>query len=122
MDAVDRRRSRPTTVGSMLDEVFERIGIRERVEKAKTVARWEEIVGPHIAGVTKIGRVRGSTLFVEVAGAAWMTELTMMRRALLRRLNEDRDHGRIERIMFVQAENAGAAAPSRRERYKRGRG
>jgi len=122
MDSAARRRSRPTTVGSMLDEVFERIGIRERVEKAKTAARWEEIVGPHIDGVTKIGRVRGSTLFIEVAGAAWMTELTMMRRTLLRRLNEGRDHGRIERIMFVQAENAGVAAPSRRERYTRGRG
>lgn len=106
----------------MLDDVFEHIGIRERVEKARTAARWEEIVGPHIAGVTQVGRVRGSTLFIEVAGAAWMTELAMMRRTLLRRLNEDRDHGRIERIMFVQAENADAATPSWRGRYTRGRG
>jgi len=106
----------------MLDEVFERIGIRERVEKARTAGRWGEIVGPHIAEVTKVGRVSGSTLFIEVSGAAWMTELTMMRRTLLRRLNENRDHGRIERIMFVQAENAGTAAPSRRGRHTRGRG
>lgn len=106
----------------MLDDLFERLGIREKVEKAKTAARWNEIVGPHIGRVTSVGRVRGGTLFVEVAGAAWMTELNMMRRTLLRRLNEDRDHGRIERIMFVQAEETGPAASERRARHSRGRG
>ncbi len=106
----------------MLDELFDRLGIRERVEKAKTAARWNDIVGPHIGRVTRVGRVRGGTLFIEVAGAAWMTELNMMRRTLLRRLNEDREHGRIERIMFVQAEEAGPDAPDRRDRYSRGRG
>lgn len=106
----------------MLDDLFERLGIRERVEKAKTAARWEDIVGPHIQRVTKVGRVRGGTLFIEVAGAAWMTELSMMRRTLLRRLNEDRERGRIERIMFVQAEETGPAASDWRDRYPRGRG
>ncbi|MDH3733457.1 MAG: DUF721 domain-containing protein [Gemmatimonadota bacterium] len=116
----ERRRARPLPVGNLLDGVFERLGIRERVEKAKTADRWGEIVGPHIARVTKVGRIRGGTLFVEVAGAAWMTELNMMRRTLLRRLNEDREQGRIERIMFVQAEDAETATPPRRGRHSTG--
>ena len=114
--AGERRRSKPSPVGSMLDDLFERLGILEKVEKAKTAARWNEIVGPHIGRVTSVGGVRGGTLFVEVAGAAWMTELNMMRRTLLRRLNEDRDRGQIERIMFVQAEEAPAAS-DRRSRH-----
>jgi len=122
IDAPDRRRSRPERVGSMLDGLFERIGIRERVEKARTASRWDEIVGPHIAKVTRVGGVRGGTLFVEVDGAAWMTELDMMRRTVLVRLNEDRERGRIERIVFVQAENAGAAASARRGWRATGRG
>ena len=120
IEVEDRRKARPKAVGTLLDDLFERLGIRERVEKAKTADRWTEIVGPHIARVTKVGRVRGGTLFVEVAGAAWMTELNMMRRTLLRRLNEDREHGRIERIMFVQAEDAVTDAPPRRGRHSRG--
>jgi len=83
---------------------MERLGIRDRVERARAASHWEELVGPHIAGVTRNARVAGSTLFVEVEGAAWMTELSMMRRDLLRRLNAGRDEGRIEKIVFLQAE------------------
>jgi predicted nucleic acid-binding Zn ribbon protein len=118
----ERRRSKPQRVGSLLDGLFERIGIRERVERAKTASRWSEIVGPHIAKVTRVGGVRGGTLFVEVDGAAWMTELDMMRRKMLSRLNEDRERGRIDRIVFVQAENAGADRPRGRGRHATGRG
>ncbi|MDX1394231.1 MAG: DUF721 domain-containing protein [Gemmatimonadota bacterium] len=122
MDTWERRKTRPRAVGSMLDDLFERLGIGERVEKARTAGRWAEVAGPHIARVTRVGGVRGGTLFVEVAGAAWMTELNMMRRTLLRRLNEDRERGRIERIVFVQAEETGAAGSEGRERRSRGRG
>jgi predicted nucleic acid-binding Zn ribbon protein len=121
IDVEERRRSRPSPVGPMLEDLFERLGILERVEKAKTASRWNEIVGPHIGRVTSVGGVRGGTLFIEVAGAAWMTELNMMRRTLLRRLNEDRDRGQIERIMFVQAEEASAASEGR-VRHSRRRG
>lgn len=118
-----RRRQRPARVGSLVDGMLERLGIRDRVEKAKTAGRWEEIVGPHIAKVTRASRVRGGTLFVEVAGAAWMTELDMMRRTLLRRLNEDRDRGRIDRIVFVQGDgDDDPAAGEGRGRHSRGRG
>lgn len=119
-----RRKRRPARVGSLVDGMLDRLGIRDRVEKARTAGRWEEIVGPHIAKVTRASRVRGGTLFVEVAGAAWMTELDMMRRTLLRRLNEDRDRGRIERIVFVQGdgEDDGPNATDGRDRYSRGRG
>lgn len=120
MGAAERRKRRPSPVGTLLDDVFERLGIRERVEKARTADRWTSIVGPHIARVTKVGRVRGGTLFIEVSGAAWMTELNMMRRTLLRRLNEDRERGRIEKLMFVQAEDAGTVAPPRRGRHSTG--
>lgn len=119
-----RRRRRPARVGSLVDGTLDRLGIRDRVEKAKTAGRWEEIVGPHIAKVTRVSRVRGGTLFVEVAGAAWMTELGMMRRTLLERLNEDRDRGRIERIVFVQGDGGddGAGAAEGRGPHSRGRG
>ncbi len=116
-----RRRSRPVPVGEVLGDLLERMGIRERLEKTETAARWEEVVGPHIARVTRARGVRGGTLFVEVAGAAWMTELGMMRRTLLRRLNEDRERGRIERIVLVQSDDGATLSPPA-IRNLRGRG
>ena len=111
----DQRRPRraPEPVGSLVAEVLDRIGIRERVERSATAERWDEVVGPHIARVARPGGIKGGTLFVEVAGAAWMTELDMMRRTLLRRLNEDRERGRIERIVLVQSDDRSEAPPRR---------
>ncbi|MCG8468148.1 MAG: DUF721 domain-containing protein [Gemmatimonadetes bacterium] len=117
-----RRRKKLAHVGGLVDDVLDRIGIRERVEKSATAARWEDVVGPHIASVTKAGSIRkDGTMFVEVAGAAWMTELNMMRRTLLGRLNEDRTRGRIERLVFVQSDD-GETASYRRGRNLKGRG
>ena len=93
----------PERVGSLIEGLFERLGVAERVERAGVAADWDELVGPHIARVTRDTRVSGSTLFVEVVSAAWLTELDMMRHHLLRRINAGRRRGRIERIVFLQA-------------------
>ena len=111
----------PEPVGGVLAELLDRLGIRERVERSATAARWERVVGPHIARVTRVGGIKGGTVFIEVAGAAWMTELNMMRRKLLGRLNRDRARGRIERIVFVQSGESSPAA-TRPGRTERGRG
>lgn len=97
----------PEPIGGVVGAVLDRCGVRDEVERAHTASRWDEIVGPHIARVTRGARVSGNTLFVEVEGAAWMTELSMMRRDLMRRLNAGRDSGRIEKIVFLQAEGRG---------------
>ena len=111
----------PEPVGGVLAELLERLGIRERVERSATAARWERVVGPHIARVTRVGGIKGGTVFIEVAGAAWMTELNMMRRKLLGRLNRGRTRGRIERIVFVQSGEPSRAA-TRPGRTEKGRG
>lgn len=115
------RRKRPVRIEGVVSEVLDRIGIRERVERSATASRWADVVGPHIARVTSVGGIKGGTLFVEVDGAAWMSELNMMRRTLIRRLNEDRDCGRIDKIVFMQSDN-GSTGPSRRARNLTGRG
>jgi predicted nucleic acid-binding Zn ribbon protein len=99
----ERSRSHPERVGGVVEALLDRLGIRSRVERAGTAAKWAESVGPHIAKVTRAARVRGGTLFVEVENASWLTELNMMRRSLLVRLNDGREQGKIDRIVFVQA-------------------
>ncbi len=94
----------PEPIGGVVGGLLDRLGIRGRVERARTASRWEEIVGPHIARHTGRPRVAGDTLFVDVESAAWMTELAMMRRDLLRKLNAGRGEGRIEKIVFLQAD------------------
>lgn len=128
--AVGGKSSRPERVGAVVDALLDRIGIRGRVERAATAASWADSVGPHIARVTRATRVRGRTLFVEVENASWLTELNMMKRSLLEGLNENRESGRIDKIVFVQADGAGPRSTEaggrrrarRRDGNERGRG
>lgn len=117
-----RRRGRtPEPLGGLVGALLEKWGLTDRVERARAVADWDRLVGPHIARVTGDVRVRGRTLFVEVQSAAWLSELNMMRHQLLRRLNAGRERGRIEKIVFLQA-GGGAERQSRggAERQSRG--
>lgn len=93
---------RPRPVGGLVGKLFEKWGIAEKVERAAAVSEWDDVVGPRIARATGEVRVSGRTLFVEVENASWMQELDMMRHTILSRLNEGRDRGRIEKIVFLQ--------------------
>jgi len=98
------RKAPPEKIGGLVEAAFSDLGIAEKVERASVVADWEELVGDHIARVATPVRVQGETLFVEVESASWRMELAMMRPQLMRKLNAGKRRGRIERIVFVQAD------------------
>ena len=110
-------KERPEEVGGLVGRLFEKWGIAEKVERAAAASGWEEIVGPRIAEATGDVRVSGRTLFVEVKNASWMQELDMMRHTILSRLNEGRERGRIEKIVFLQGgkRRDGSDEPRNRE-------
>ena len=97
------RKTRPEKVDGLIETMFDRLGIAEKVERATVVRDWEDLVGSHIAAVARPVRVQGDTLFVEVESASWRMELSMLRPQLMRKLNAGKRRGRIERIVFVQA-------------------
>lgn len=98
------RKAPPEKVGGLVGSALARLGIAEKVERASVVGDWEALVGPHISRVARPVRVRGDTLFVEVTSASWRMELSMMRPQLMRKLNAGKRRGRIEKIVFVQAD------------------
>lgn len=102
--AEEREKGRPEPIGGLVGAILERLGIAERVQRAKAAAQWEDLVGPHIARVTRNPVVRGRTLFVEVDSAAWLAELNMKRHELMARINAGRARGRVEKIVFLQSD------------------
>lgn len=95
----------PVRVGELVEEVLDRAGVREQIARNAALEDWEERVGEAIARVTRARRVSGATLIVEVASSAWLMELDMMKREIMARINAGRKGGRIERLVFVLAEN-----------------
>jgi predicted nucleic acid-binding Zn ribbon protein len=94
----------PLRVSEALQKYLTDSGIGERIEEASVLPEWAERVGVAIAAVTMPLRVSHGTLVVGVRSSAWLMELKLMEREILRRLNEGRAKGRIDGIRFVMGD------------------
>ena len=97
-------KNRPTPVGEALQAYLKKSGLEEKLEEAGAVPEWAEKVGPAIAAVTEPLRTSGGVMVVAVRSSAWLSELKLMEREILRRLNEGREKGRIKGIRFVMGD------------------
>jgi len=93
-------------VDTVLTGVLEKHGVKKQVERIGVLELWPDIVGEQLAGVTRVKGLDEDTLFVEVRNSAWLMELSMMKDAFVRRVNERLDKAPIERIVFVLAETS----------------
>jgi predicted nucleic acid-binding Zn ribbon protein len=97
-------KKRFTSLAEALAGYLRDSGLEERFEEAAVVPEWAERVGPAIAAVTTPLSVSHGTLRVAVRSSAWLAELHLVEREIVRRLNAGRARGRIQQIRFVQAE------------------
>lgn len=107
---MERKLSR---LGEELQKYMRESGLEERVEQAAIVPEWNDRVGTAIAAVTTPLRVSHGTLLVAVRTSAWLMELRLMEREILRRLNEGRDRGQLRRVRFVMSDEPGGGPGSR---------
>ena len=98
------RGSGPVRLASVLGEVLQQHGLQDQVKRQGALEVWPDVVGEHIAGVTRARGVAETTLFVEVRSSGWLMELNMMKGELLGRVNERLPETPLERIVFVLAE------------------
>jgi predicted nucleic acid-binding Zn ribbon protein len=103
---VRRAGGKPTPLGDVLSKVLEAHGLKDEVKRWEILELWPEIVGSHVASVTRAKGVDDATLFVEVRTSAWLMELNMMKGEFLGRVNERLPETPLERIVFVLAETA----------------
>ena len=98
----ERRRSKPTAVGEVLEGYLARAGLAQRLKQAQVVPEWPRLVGPQIAAVTQPESVTpDGTLFVRVATSAWMNELQLMTPDIMARVNAGRGPGRIRTVRWL---------------------
>lgn len=94
----------PEKVDRLLEGLLKKHGVEDQVRRMDVLDLWPEIVGEHVAEVTRAKGVDDATLFVEVRSSSWLMELNMMKGEFLRRVNERLPEAPLERIVFVQAE------------------
>ena len=92
----------PTRVGDLLGGLLEKRGLGTQLRRLRALDVWSSAVGPGVAKVTQAKTVVASTLFVQVRSSAWLMELSLMRDALLDRVNEEMGgEGMIDRIVLT---------------------
>ena len=91
----------PKRVREALQKYLDKAGISEKIEAASVVPDWPRLVGDGIAGVTTPLRVTNGVLVVGVKSSAWLSELKLMEREIIKRVNAERVRGRISGIRFV---------------------
>ena len=99
----------PTRVGDLLDDILTKRGLRTQIRRIGALDVWSGAVGEKIAGVTESKTVVASTLFIEVRSSAWLMELSLMKDALLERVNAELGgEGTIDRIVLTLMEGDGS--------------
>jgi predicted nucleic acid-binding Zn ribbon protein len=91
----------PKRVREALQKYLDKSGISEKIEAASVVPEWPKLVGEGIAAVTTPLRVSNGILVVGVRSSAWLSELKLMEREIIKRVNADRPRGKISGIRFV---------------------
>jgi len=108
------RRKPPETLEQVLAGFLAQSGLSERVEQARVIPEWEQLVGAQIAAVTAPQSITpDGTLFVGVTTHAWMTELSLLEPELLRALNRVPGRVPIRRLRWLlrRGDSDGAGRP-----------
>jgi predicted nucleic acid-binding Zn ribbon protein len=87
-------------VSTALHSMLRDLGIDRTVARYDVINSWPDIVGEKIARVTVPERVDRGILFVSVTTAAWRTELTLNRTAILKKINALVGSGAVKDIRF----------------------
>jgi hypothetical protein len=81
------RLRKPTRAGEIVAEVLRGAGALEAVREHRLVTGWSEIVGERVAARAWPDGLRHGVLYVRVANASWMQELSFLRDALADKAN-----------------------------------
>jgi len=96
-------------VGDLLGSILEKRGLGTQIRRIGALEIWSGAVGEKISEVTEARTVAASTLFVEVRSSAWLMELSLMKEALLEKVNAELGgEGTIDRIVLTLMEGDGS--------------
>jgi len=91
------------SISGVLPALLRNLGLETGVMGWRAVREWPDAVGPGVARRTRAVSFQEGTLLVEVEGSAWLHELTMLKRDLVRQLNQHLGAPLIRDLSFINA-------------------
>jgi len=104
-------------IGGPLKNLLDRLRLTGPMKGWEAVELWPKVVGERIAARTRARAFRDGTLTVEVESAAWMNEMTYLKRRLIQDLNQRLGAETVQDIRWtLQAQARGQKTDSRGDR------
>jgi len=96
-----------SSLAAALQVLLDERGIGARIRQLWVLPRWAEAVGPGIAEHTRPITVRKGTLVVNVDSSGWLTQLTMLQKDIVDRINQQAGATPIKNVRFRLGETSG---------------
>ncbi len=94
---------KPVALKEVLDEFLKNLGAEHKVKEGMALNCWNEVVGSYISKVSEPERVEKGVLYVKVIEPTWKHHLFMLRREIIKKLNEKLKAEIIHEIVFIDA-------------------
>ena len=88
-------------IGKILADVIRDLGLSKKLSEQRAVIEWADIVGRRVAEHARAIKVDSGKLLVEVDSPVWSQELTLMKRNILREINDRIGRHAIDNVHFV---------------------
>jgi len=95
-----KRNSFPSSVGEVLERLFNKLSIDKKLKEVNALKLWEEVTGEKISQHSLPLFVRKGNLFVRVDNSGWLTQLTYLKQEIISELNERLGRESIKNIYF----------------------
>lgn len=94
------KRTEAKTIGDIVNNFLKQENLDTQLDEYRAAALWPHIVGDGINRYTISRDVRNGVMHVRLSSASLRAELTMLRSALVTRINEAMGHEVIKDIIF----------------------
>jgi len=84
-----------------LQRALNQRGLEGELKGWDAVTEWARVVGPRIAARSRAVTFQAGTLVVEVDGSAWMQELNVLKRQLIKTLNRELGSATVREVRYV---------------------
>ena len=91
------------SISGVLPALLRELGLEAGIMGWRAVREWPDAVGPQIACRTRAVRFEEGTLVVEIEGSAWLQELSMLKRDLVRQVNRRLGSQHVRDLRLIHA-------------------
>ncbi len=112
----ERSDGEPVALSGLLNAVISELGLGQKVAECRAQLAWDRAVGEQLAQHAQPMNVKRGRMEVAVSSPVWSSQLSFMKREILRRINVEAGSEIVTDLIFVTAEHRRGVNSAGRER------